>query len=84
MFEELGIKQGSPVIIYMNNSLELVISYLAVLIYGGIIVPIDSEIPYSRVNEIVKECNAEILLHKAGDINAREISCPTYCIEYDD
>lgn len=82
-FEELGIKQGSPIIIYMNNSLELVISYLAVLIYGGIIVPIDSEIPYIRVNEIIRECNAEILLHKTGDFNAQKVSCTTYCIEYD-
>lgn len=79
-FSEMGVKPSTPIIIYMNNCVELLVAYLAVLLYGCIIVPIDRETPIKRVNDIIEICDAQLLLHN-DTLKTKDILCNSYQIE---
>lgn len=80
-FEKMNIKPESPIIIYMPNCIELLIAYLAVIICGGIVVPVDRETPVARVNEIIDISNAKYVLYCDGDINVNVMHCLSYKVQ---
>ena len=57
-----GIKQGKKVAIRINKSIEMVIGILAIIKAGGSYVPIDLSYPKERVEFIIKDSEAELLL----------------------
>ncbi len=57
-----GVKQEQLIPIYIERSIELVISVLGVLKAGGAYVPIDPSLPEDRINFMLKDTNADILL----------------------
>ncbi|CAM4460582.1 non-ribosomal peptide synthetase [Paenibacillus tarimensis] len=57
-----GVKQGQPVGIIVERSVEMVISLLAVLKAGGAYVPIDPEYPYERIHYMLEDSACSILL----------------------
>lgn len=81
-FKKMNIKPASPIVVYMSNCIELLVAYLAVLIYGCIIVPIDSETPINRINDIIKISNSKFLLYVDDDIDMKQISCLSYRIKF--
>jgi amino acid adenylation domain-containing protein len=65
-----GIRPQTPVAIYMERSLEMVVGLLGILKAGATYVPVDSSIPSERLAFILNDVNAPILLtqHKFAHI----------------
>ncbi|MBY0272384.1 MAG: non-ribosomal peptide synthetase [Alphaproteobacteria bacterium] len=61
-----GMRPGEVVGIYLEKSLELIISVLAVLKVGAIYVPIDPAFPANRIHKILQATRPKIIL---GDVN---------------
>jgi amino acid adenylation domain-containing protein/non-ribosomal peptide synthase protein (TIGR01720 family) len=57
-----GVSRGTPVGIMARNSMEVIISILAVLKAGGAYLPIDSKLPENRISYILKDANVKFLL----------------------
>ncbi len=57
-----GVKSDTPVGIYVEKSVEMVVGLLAILKAGGAYLPIDPDYPLSRVEFIVKESETSIIL----------------------
>lgn len=51
-----------PVVIFTRKSLETIIAYLAVLYGGGYYIPLDAELPKSRLTNICQRVNAPLLI----------------------
>ena len=63
-----GIKKGDPVPIVARRTVHVIIAMLAILKAGGAYVPIDYSSPTERIDSIIKELNAGLVL-----VNGREI-----------
>ena len=59
---KLGVKPNSPVGLFSDKSLEMIIAILGILKAGGCYAPIDPEYPEQRINFIVKDSDIKILL----------------------
>lgn len=57
-----GLKPNQFVPLYLNRSLEMVIGILAVLKAGGVYVSVDPEYPKERIDYILADINASLLL----------------------
>lgn len=57
-----GSKKQNVIGILINRSLELAVGLLAILKVGGIYLPIDPEYPEDRINYMLEDSNANILL----------------------
>jgi amino acid adenylation domain-containing protein len=62
---EQGVGADALVGIYMERSVELVVSLLAVLKAGGAYVPLDPSYPAQRVNYMLQDAGAKVLLTQA-------------------
>lgn len=56
------LKPDMPVALYLERSLEMIISILAVLKAGGAYVPIDTELPNGRIAYILQDSQSQLLL----------------------
>lgn len=59
---EMGVKEETLVPICMNRSLDMIVGMLGVLKAGGAYVPIDPKYPLSRIQYMLKDTNAWIIL----------------------
>ena len=57
-----GIKPDSLVVLSLYRSLEMVIGILAILKAGGVYVPLDPDYPQARLDYILEDCKAQVLL----------------------
>ena len=57
-----GVKKGSIVPICVKRSLDTVISMLSVLKAGATYVPLDEKMPIQRIDHIIKDVNAELII----------------------
>ncbi len=60
--QRAGVKRGDFVGVFVNRSVELLVSLLATLKAGGIYVPLDPANPKDRLAVILEDAQAEILL----------------------
>ena len=61
----LGVKKNTPVALFFDKSIDMIISILGVLKSGGCYVPILPDENSSRIDYIIKDCNPKcILTHK--------------------
>ena len=60
--QALGVAAEVPVAICMERSLEMVVAILGVLKAGGAYVPLDPEYPSSRLNYMLEDVRAPVLL----------------------
>lgn len=69
-----GIKFGDHVAVAMNRSPEAVISLLGILKAGGAYVPIENTFPAERINYVLRDTQAKLILTKnsESDIFANE------------
>ncbi len=58
-----GVLKNDVVAILMDNSIEMIVSMLAILKLGAIYVPIDGNLPESRIETIIKDCNPKVLIY---------------------
>ena len=62
LLKEKGIKPDTIVGILLERSIEMIIAILAILKAGGAYLPIDPEYPEERINYMLKDSGAKILL----------------------
>jgi long-chain acyl-CoA synthetase len=60
--KETGVKKGDKVAILLNNSVEFVISYFAILALGGVVVPLNTFLRQDEIIYILNDCMAKILI----------------------
>src|SRR5215210_7042824 len=58
----LGVRPDDRVAVWMERSIELIVSMLAVLEAGGAYVPIDTSYPKDRVAVMLKNSGAAVLI----------------------
>ncbi|MEV0146500.1 MULTISPECIES: amino acid adenylation domain-containing protein [unclassified Nonomuraea] len=58
----IGVERGQPVAVSAERSPELVVALLAVLKAGGAYVPLDPEYPRDRLEFMLSDCGARVLL----------------------
>jgi amino acid adenylation domain-containing protein len=61
----LGVGLGTPVAIYLERSLDMVVSTLAVLKAGGAYVPLDTSYPEERLTFMLEDVGAPVLITRA-------------------
>lgn len=57
-----GIGVNDKVILYMENSIEYIISYFSILYLGATVVPITTSSTIENINDIVEDCKPALLL----------------------
>ncbi|WP_329168719.1 non-ribosomal peptide synthase/polyketide synthase [Streptomyces sp. NBC_01267] len=57
-----GVRPETPVAVLMDRSAELVVAILAIIKAGGAYVPLDSRFPSSRIDLILRESGAALVL----------------------
>ena len=60
--QSLGVKPDSLVGLCMERSLEMVVALLGILQAGGAYVPLDPEYPNDRLEYMVEDCQAKVVL----------------------
>ncbi|MBC3955563.1 non-ribosomal peptide synthetase [Pseudomonas triticifolii] len=70
----LGVKQGQPVAVLMERSLEWLTSVLAILKSGGVYMPLDVKAPDARLHQMLSNAQASVLLCAEGDTRAESLA----------
>jgi len=81
--KEIGIVKGDFVGIYMDNSIDMVLSVFAVLISNAIIVPINTGLPSENISRILRESNPKLILYNNNkDVEATFAGVQLYCVDH--
>ncbi|BBM85300.1 amino acid adenylation domain-containing protein [Candidatus Uabimicrobium amorphum] len=65
---DLGVQQGDYIGIFIERSLEMVISFLAVLKSGGVYVPLDPVYPKERLEFMIEDTQiSKLITHRQND-----------------
>ena len=67
------VKKGNPVLVCMDKCAECIEAFLAIAALGGVYIPIDTELPYERMQYIVSAVSAQIVLTRRKDILPNEL-----------
>jgi long-chain acyl-CoA synthetase len=62
-----GVERGDRVVIHLPNSVEAVVSIFAVLKVGGVFVPVNPTTKAHKLNYIVNNCGAKVLISDSAD-----------------
>ncbi len=62
VLREKGIGRGKTAGIFIDRSVEMVIAVIAVVKAGGVYIPVDHEYPPARIEYMLKDSDADILL----------------------
>lgn len=57
-----GIDLNSPVVVYMEKSKEVLVSFMGVAYSGGFYSPIDVDMPESRINKILEVLSPQVVI----------------------
>ena len=60
-----GIREGDCVTVECNQSVDYIVSEMAIQLIGGIFVPIERNAAFSRIEEIVTDTESKLLIGKA-------------------
>lgn len=60
--KQKGIGEGTPVLICLERSIEMIVGLLAIWKAGGIYVPIEPDSPVRRVKHVLTDTNSKIIL----------------------
>lgn len=81
--KRFGIVKGDFIAVHMPNSIDMVISILAILNYNAVVIPINIDLPHEQVSRILTESNPKMILYKdyaRSEIKHGDISA--YCVNY--
>lgn len=77
MLQEKGVGPDSIVAIMVERSIEMMVGIMGILKAGGAYLPIDPDYPQDRIDYMLKESNAEILLTSDDLAGAMNCAPPT-------
>ncbi|NIM17931.1 MAG: amino acid adenylation domain-containing protein, partial [Candidatus Aminicenantes bacterium] len=69
LLREKGIKSDAVVGIMVDRSAEMIIGIFGILKGGGAYLPIDPDYPQERVNYMLKDSNAQVLLSEVSELS---------------
>ncbi|MCP4156939.1 MAG: AMP-binding protein, partial [bacterium] len=69
ILQSKGVKSGTIVALMVERSIEMIIALLGILKAGGAYLPIALEYPDERINYMLKDSNAKVLLKEFGEFN---------------
>ncbi|KPX90727.1 Pyoverdine sidechain peptide synthetase IV, D-Asp-L-Ser component [Pseudomonas amygdali pv. mori] len=76
------IKPGMTIALCLDRSVEWVVSLLAVLKLGAVYLPLDSAQPAERLQQLVRDSGAVLLIHASGDDKAAQLGvCPVLAFD---
>jgi amino acid adenylation domain-containing protein len=70
VLNEQGVRRGDRVGIFMNKSLEAVVSLYGIMKAGAAYVPLDPFAPPARLSFVIKDCGIRCLISKADKLAA--------------
>ncbi len=73
---KLGVKPDTPVPVYGDRSLEMIIAMLGIMKAGGAYLPIDSALPFAGLQQRLREAKAHILITQKSLVTFQ--SLPNY------
>ncbi|MCR4769995.1 MAG: amino acid adenylation domain-containing protein [Bacteroidaceae bacterium] len=83
----LGVERHSKVVLLLNRTIDMPIVQLGILLAGGTYVPIDPSYPSDRIQYMVDDCGAEVLVSQgvhSETINGSYTSKIKHCVLLDD
>lgn len=76
-----GIKKGSPVALFFDKSIDMIVSMFAVMQAGGCYVPILPDENESRIKYILSDCNPFCILTNSSVSTCIDVSIPIYNLD---
>jgi amino acid adenylation domain-containing protein len=75
VLREKGIQPDNIVGLMANRSIEMIIGILGILKAGGAYLPIDPDYPQDRIDYMLKDSDARILVSGVSKVSGRELPC---------
>jgi len=73
-----GVKEGSPVAVWLGRSANWIVSVLAVIKAGGCYIPLDIGYPIARVNDVIMDAEARVIISEVE--RAEGVELPEICM----
>jgi len=70
MLQEIGVRRGDRVGIYVHKSLASIISVFGILKAGGVFVPLDPNAPVKRLAYITRNCDIQVLVTSTEQLSS--------------
>ncbi|OUM04880.1 non-ribosomal peptide synthetase [Pseudomonas syringae] len=70
----LGLREGQPVAVLLERSLEWLTAVLAIFKAGGVYMPLDVKAPDARLQQMLSNARANVLLCAEGDARATSLN----------
>ncbi|MCF5573322.1 non-ribosomal peptide synthetase [Pseudomonas syringae] len=70
----MGIREGQPVAVLMERSLDWLTAVLAIFKAGGVYMPLDVKAPDARLQHMLSNAQAKVLLCAAGDLRQTSLN----------
>ncbi|RMU02374.1 Pyoverdine sidechain peptide synthetase II, D-Asp-L-Thr component, partial [Pseudomonas syringae pv. coriandricola] len=70
----LGVREGQPVAVLMERSLNWLTAVLAIFKAGGVYMPLDVKAPDARLQQMLSNARAKVLLCAAGDLRQTSLN----------
>ena len=91
LYKDLGIKAGDKIALCDKNSSNWAISYMSILTYGAVVVPILSDFNQEQIEHIYEHSDAKLMIGREGvsvspllDIGSWKLSNSRRCVlDYD-
>ncbi len=62
LLSDIGVKQGDRVVMMMDNCLEYIVSYYAILKTGAIVIPFSNDLKPGSITNLVNELRATVII----------------------
>jgi len=83
VLREKRVVPDSIVGIMLERSLEMMVGIMGILKAGGAYLPIDPEYPMDRIEYMLQDSGAKLLLTQANLLNKLSLGCETFILEED-
>lgn len=82
--EKKGIERGDVVGLFLENSIETIVSIFAILKLGGTFLPIDTSIPKDRVKYLLEDSNTKLVIAKKDILKNLQSELPVLIVDSDE
>lgn len=81
LITEEGVRLETPIVIFMERSIETIVTMLAIMKAGCAYVPLDPDYPQERITFILKDCGTPLVVTQPGLIERLNRSVRAVCID---